>query len=242
MGCEDVIEIDLQDATPQLVIVGSVSNRLEDQEVTISRTVTFDVDQPFDPVSGAEVTVLDGEGKSFVFAERTPGRYTSRFKGVVRMDYQLRVRVDGTEFTATSHMPDPVLVDSVGTGVRNIFDEERKFISIKYHDPEGVPNYYRYLWRVNNGPLQMVRVANDKFNDGKYVSEDVSDFDTELVAGDSVSVWMQCIDKATFDFWNVVQSNNPGAAAPANPPSVFGQGALGYFSAQAVAEYLITVQ
>src|SRR3546814_19583436 len=95
---------------------------------------------------------------------------------------------------ATSTMPQMVTADSIGTGVRTIFGEEQKFISLRYADPVGVPNYYRYLWRVNGGPLEMLRVSEDKFNDGKYVSEDLMDFDTDLVAGDSVTVWMQCID------------------------------------------------
>lgn len=242
MGCEDVIDVDLKDATPKLVIVGEVSNRLEDQEVAISRTVAFSTDNPFDPVSGAEITIFDEGGRSHVLIERTPGRYRSRFKGETGQRYQLRVRIEGQEFTATSRMPEPVLADSIGTSVRDLFNEEQKFISVKYQDPVGIGNYYRYLWSVNGGPRKAVRVTNDKFNDGKYVNEDVTDFETELVTGDSVSVWMQCIDKATFDFWNVVQSNNPGTASPANPPSVFGNGALGYFSAQAVAEYFLTVQ
>lgn len=242
LGCEDVIDIDLNDATPQLVIVGEVSNRLEDQQVTISRTVAFSTDNPFDPVSGAEVTVFDEDGRLFELIEQAPGRYRSKFKGQVGHQYQLRVRVEGKEFTATSRMPESVLVDSIGTGIRNVFNEEQKFISVKYQDPAGVGNYYRYLWSVNGSPVTMVRVTNDKFNDGKYVNEDVTDFETELVTGDSIFLWMQCVDKQVFDFWNVVQANNPGTAAPANPPSAFGEGALGYFSAQAVAEYFITVQ
>ncbi|HWK99952.1 MAG TPA: hypothetical protein VNQ55_08395, partial [Parapedobacter sp.] len=117
-----------------------------------------------------------------------------------------------------------------------------RFVGIRYADPLGVPNYYRYLWRVNEGALEMLHVAQDKFNDGKYVSEDLGDFDTELVPGDSVTVHMQCIDKAAYDFWNAVQSTNPGTAAPANPPSVFGDGALGYFSAYAESAMSTVVQ
>lgn len=241
-GCEEVIDVNLKDATPQLVIVGEVSNRMEDQDVIISRTVTFDQEQPFDPVSGAIVTIHDGRGTLLELTERAPGRYSRRFKGEIGQTYQLRVRVEGQEFTATSRMPEPVLIDSIGTGVRNIFGEEQKFISVKYGDPVGVANYYRYLWRVNNGPRKAIRITNDKFNDGKYVNEDVTDFDTELVTGDSVTLWMLCVDKTTYDFWNVVQANNPGTAAPANPPSVFGPGALGYFSAQTVAEYSVGIQ
>ncbi len=241
-ACEDVIDIDLNNAEPKLMIAGTVSNRLEEQQVTISQTVSFGSDNPFDPVSGATVSVVDDRGAVFRFVEEAPGIYRSRFKGNVGQRYTLQVDIDGQVFTASSTMPTFVLADSIGTGIRNVLNEEQKFISIKYYDPPGIANYYRYSWSVNGGPYTMVRVANDKFNDGKYVNEDVTDFETELVTGDLVSIWMQCIDRATFDFWNAVLSNNPGNAAPANPPSVFGEGALGYFSAQAVSEFQVTVQ
>ncbi len=242
LSCEDVIDINLNDADPQLVIIGTVNNRSYEQEVTISRTVAFDVAQTHEPVSGAEVTVVDGEGRVFQYVEQSPGVYVSNFRGREGEQYDLSVRVGGQEFAARSTMPPLVTADSIGTGVRTIFGEEQKFISLRYADPSGIPNYYRYVWRVNGGPREMLRVSRDKFNDGKYVSEDLLDFDTELVTGDSVVVWMQNIDRASYDFWNAVQSINPGTAAPANPPSVFGDGALGYFSAYSESEMSTVVQ
>lgn len=242
LSCEDVIDINLNDGDPQLVIVGTVNNGLYEQRVTISRTVAFDVTDPFDPVSGAEVTVVDGSGRVFRYQERSPGVYVNNFRGREGEQYDLVVQVEGQEFTATSTMPRLVTADSIGTGIRTIFGEELKFISLRYADPVGEPNYYRYLWRVNDGPLEMLRVSDDKFNDGKYVSEDLMDFDTELIEGDSVTVWMECIDMATYGFWNAVQSTNPGTAAPANPPSPYGNGAMGYFSAHAQSEMSTVVQ
>ncbi|MGV3761639.1 DUF4249 domain-containing protein [Parapedobacter sp.] len=242
LSCEDIININLNDADPQLVIVGTVSNRSHEQQVTISRTVSFDVAQSYDPVSGAEVMVVDGAGRVFQYRETSPGVYVDNFRGHEGERYDLSVRVDGQAFTATSTMPRLVAPDSIGTGIRTLFGEEQKFISLRYADPIDVPNHYRYLWRVNGGPLVMLRVSNDKFNDGKYVSEDLMDFDTELVAGDSVTVWMQSIDVAAYEFWNAVQSTNPGTAAPANPPSPYGAGALGYFSAYAEVEMSAVVQ
>ncbi|MEC3880965.1 DUF4249 domain-containing protein [Parapedobacter sp. 10938] len=242
LSCEDVIDVNLNDADPQLVVVGTVSNRSHEQQVTISRTVAFDVAQSYDPVSSAEVTVVDGDGRVFRYREASPGVYVSSFRGHEGERYELSVRVEGQAFTATSTMPQLVTADSIGTGVRTLFGEEQKFISLRYADPIGVPNYYRYLWRVNGGPLEMLRVSDDKFNDGKYVSEDLMDFDTDLVSGDSVTVWMQSIDIGAYDFWNAVESTNPGTAAPANPPSPFGDGALGYFSAYAESEMSTKVQ
>ena len=242
-SCEDVIDINLNDADPQLVIVGVVTNRLNRQQVTISRTVAFGEDRAADPVSGADVEVAAGSGEVYRFVEQAPGSYVAaNFRGRENERYELRVRVAGREFTATSTMPNLVTADSIGTAIRNLFGEEQKFISIKFQDPPNVANYYRYLWSVNGSTFETLHVTRDKFNDGKYISEDLADFDVELASGDSVIVQMQCIDKATFDFWNAVQSTNPGTAAPANPPSVFGDGALGYFSAHAMSELSTVVQ
>lgn len=242
VSCEDVIDINLNDGNPQLVIVGTVSNQSDEQRVTISRTVAFDVDQPFDPVAGATVNVVSGTGGVFPFVEQSPGVYVGKFRGQPGVRYDLSVAVDGQVFEATSTMPPWITADSIGTAVRTIFGEEMKFISLKYADPAGVRNYYRYLWQINEGPVEMLHVSDDKFNDGKYVSEDLSDFDIDLVTGDAVTVWMQCIDSAAYDFWNAVQSMNPGTAAPANPPSAFGAGALGYFSAHTESEMSTEVQ
>src|SRR5690606_39191607 len=118
----------------------------------------------------------------------------------------------------------------------------QKFISIRSAGPAGAPNYYRNLWRVSEGDLKMLHVSHDKWNHGEYVSEGLAEFDVDLVTGDSVIVRMQSIDKATFDVWNAVQSTSPGTAAPVNPPSVFGDGVLGYFSAYAESEMLTIVQ
>lgn len=242
ISCEDIIDVNLNDTDPQLVIVGRVSSGSFEQQVTISQTVAFDVAQPFSPVSGADVRLVDGTGRLFRFEERTPGVYVANFRGRENERYDLSVRVEGRTFTATSTMPQLVTADSIGTAIRTLFGEEQKFISIRYADPAGVPNYYRYLWNVNGRGLEMLHVSQDKFNDGKYITENLADFDTELVAGDSVTVRMQCIDKATFDFWNAIQSTNPATAAPANPPSAYGDGALGYFSAHAESEMLTIVQ
>lgn len=242
-SCEDIIDINLNDAAAQLVIVGEIHNRSDSQVVTISKTVAFKNDIPFDGVSNARVEVIDEQGNIFTFTEQSPGVYIAEnFWGMERVSYDLHVQLDGEEYTASSRMPQLVQVDSVGTSVTNIFGEERKYVSLKYLDPLHEVNYYRYTMRVNNGPVRFVHVANDKFNDGKYVSERLTNFDEELVTGDSVVLYMQCIDEAMFNFWNTVQTNNPGAAAPANPPSNISNGAFGYFGAYSATEIVTEIK
>jgi|SRR5690606_3116457 hypothetical protein len=248
LSCEDVIDVGLNDAEPQLVVSASVNNKDNVQVVMIARTVPFSSDEPFDGVSGVRVQMQEISGghagiRTFDFEETTPGRYEAQnFMGVPGAGYSLSVLTDDLHLTATAVMSSPIRIDSIGTGIRRLFGEEERFVQIKYQDPPGVPNYYRFLWSINGAPFEMLHVSRDKFNDGKYVSEDLFDPDVDLKEGDSVIIKVECIDEQTFNFWNVVQSMNPGTAAPANPPSVFGNQVLGYFSAHSVTEVSTAVQ
>lgn len=242
-SCEDVIDLNLNDANPQLVIIGEIHDQADQQVITLSKTMAFNQEGGFDGVSGAQVEVTDGLGIVHRFTEHSPGRYVAdHFFGRIRETYHLLVRVDGNTYTAVSQMPPMVQIDSVGTAVTHLFGEEQKYVAIAYQDPPEQPNYYRYMLRVNGGPSRFAHAANDKFNDGNYITEHVSNADEELHIGDAVTVYMQCVDQAMFDFWNAVQLTNPGTAAPANPPSNIEGGALGYFSAYSMAELNLEIK
>lgn len=243
VSCEDVIDIGLQDADPQLIIVAEIHDQSDQQIITISKTVAFNQEGGFDGVSDANVAVTDGMGTVHHFTERSPGRYVAdNFLGRVFETYRLQVTIDETTYTASTQMPPRVSVDSVGTAVTNFFGEEQKYIAIKYQDPPQQPNYYRYMMRINGGPVRFIQVTNDKFNDGKYVNEHLGSDDEDLATGDAVTLYIQSVDKAMFDFWNAIQQTNPGTAAPANPSSNIEGGALGYFSAYSMTELTVEVK
>ena len=258
MSCEDVIDINLKDNEPKLVIEGWIDNSFHG-EVRISRTVPFD--QPFsarqdslpgslpgfmyvhNPVSGAEVIITEPGVTARRLTEISPGLYvtaTTTSRSVTALStpasrsYQLAVRVDGEWYNAVSTMPPPVEVETIGTVSTNVFGEERKGVGLLFNDPPGVPNYYRYLLNVNGVALKTLFVFNDKYNDGKSVTRELFDFDTKLEEGDAVNVSIQFIDPAVYRYWSSLQANNPGTAAPGNPVSNISNGALGYFSAHSV--------
>lgn len=237
-GCEDLITMDIQDANPQYVIVGEINNREKRHEISINRTVSLFSPQISNPVSGAVVRVRDDLGRVIVFNEDGAGIYRSRtFRGQVGMSYTLLVDIDGMEFTANSTMPSLVPVDSVGTTLSSFMGENNRFVTFKFWDPPNKPNYYRYLLSINGEDLRYVSVFEDKFNDGKYVTHELLNFDFKIQPNDFVRIQRQFIDQATFQYWRSVYSANPAASAPANPPSNISNGALGYFSAHSILEY-----
>lgn len=241
-GCEDLIELDLNDAHPRVVIVGEITNRQKVHTVTIHQTVPVTSGDMFDPVSGATVRVTDENGRIFNFNEAEPGAYQSRvFRGVIGRKYTLEAEVDGIVYKAESIMPPVVNIDSIGTSSTTIFGQDNIYVTLKFNDPPNASNYYRYSTSVNGSPFQFNAIFNDKFNDGLHVSHELMNFGRDLEVGDEVKIQRQYIDEATYRYWRSIASSNPASSAPANPPSNISNGALGYFSAYSLNEYELVI-
>jgi hypothetical protein len=243
-SCEKVIELDLQDSEPVVVIEGRVNNNLEFQQVKISRSVQVADQGVFPAVTGAAVVVTDNAGNSFSFQEQSRGTYTRRFRGVPGRTYTLKVTAEGKEYSAVSMMPQQVNLDSLGINTTKFFNETRKSLVVYFPDPSGVRNYYRFLLTVNGIGSRGIFTYNDDFTDGKGVQRELLDFDMDLREGDLAEVEMQCIDAAVYRYWQGVDQNESRGGAsttPANPVSNIKGGALGYFSAHTTQRSSVAV-
>lgn len=101
-----------------------------------------------------------------------------------------------------------------------------------------IPNS-RYLSEIsiNDSPIRFASVYNDKFNDGRYITHEISDRTFDLELDDQVRVIRYCVDEQVYKFWDEFQSANPGGAASGNPSSNISNGALGYFSVASASEH-----
>ncbi|WP_437921602.1 DUF4249 domain-containing protein [Sphingobacterium sp. LRF_L2] len=243
VSCEEVIDVDLNEADPRYVIEAQLSDFDNEQRIRVSKTVAFTEAVNSLPVEGATVVVIDGRGRSYRFSYDENGYYVNRnFRPTINDTYTLNVDIDDEHFEAISTMPEYVEVDSIGIMEENIFDETYYFATFKFNDPAEVSNYYRYDISINGGNFRFASALSDKFNDGLYVTHQISDLDTDLVVGDEVLVRRYCVDKPVFDYWNEYQSTNPGTAAPGNPTSNISNNALGYFSVATVQEFMLRVE
>lgn len=249
-SCEKIIEINIQDVDPILVIEAEVGNDRTMQVVTLKRSVNFSSSTTDEPVSGASVIISDERisddsgylptpRRSIVrndarnFQEVSPGVYVlDSYRGYEGVKYTLRIILpDGQEYEASSVMPQLVKIDSIGSVKSSVLGEDRNLVAVKYQDPEEIANYYRYRLVRNNQSMNTILVRNDKYTDGRMVEQSLFDMDIEFENGDHVEVVQQSISKEVYDFFDAIVSNNPGTAAPANPPTMFGTGTIGYFSA-----------
>lgn len=241
-GCEEIIDVNLNDADPRVVIEANLSNLQSTQRIRVSKTVAFNEPVNSVAVTDAVVLVLDSRGGYHNFQHERDGNYVARdFTPVPEQIYSLYVEAEGGSFHSSCYMPTYVDVDSTGIVRENILGDSYYFATFKFNDPSDVANYYKYDISINDANYRFSTVFQDKFNDGLYVTHQVSDLDAELNPGDYISVRRYCIDEKVFDYWNEYQSTNPGSAAPANPTSNISNNALGYFSVASAQEFRLQI-
>ncbi len=242
VSCEDLIDVNLNSANPKIVVEADLNDLSTSQVIRVSRTVDFDSPLSSEPIAGAEVTVKDSQGAMFSFADKGNGLYVKDgFKPIVGLTYNLTVKVEGQTFESSTKMNVFVPVDSLAIKEETVFGDTYYSVVLKFDDPKDIPNYYKYDISINGKEFKFANAYSDKFNDGLYVSHQVTDRDNSIALGDSVVVRRQCIAKEVYRYWNEIQMLNPGSAAPANPTSNLSNGALGYFSVSSAKDYGLMV-
>ncbi|MEO6904594.1 MAG: DUF4249 domain-containing protein [Bacteroidia bacterium] len=234
-SCQKVIQIDLNSASPKYVIEGGITNQLEAYQIRITKTKNFSDDNNFNGVKNAFVTITDNAGNLDTLNYTTNGYYKSIPKiGVEGRLFTLNVRVENETFSASSQMPFLVPMDTVyGTNFLG-FGDTIKRVKVKYLDPASQENYYRFVLYINNNIKEKIIVGDDKLNNGLKVEKNLTyrNDDDKIKEGDSVTVEMQCIDKAVYNYFVTLNKTiSQSSAAPTNPVSNISGGALGYFSA-----------
>lgn len=245
-GCKKVIDVKLKNAATQIVITGNIDNRPGPYEVTISKTVDFNSDNIFPPVSDAIVKIT-GDGVTDSLTEISPGVYSTHIlQGKPGKAYSMYVSVEGKEYTATSTMPQPVRLDSID------FRSGRKdalYAVANFKDPEGIPNYYQFIEYADGKKFRNGRgnsVFDDRLSDGRYINRLLYDDSSDIKSGIILTVQMNCIDKEVYSYLSeLLQVSGGGegfsSPTPANPTSNITGGALGYFSAHTISARSIVI-
>nr|WP_294898540.1 DUF4249 family protein [uncultured Pedobacter sp.] len=236
-ACEKVIDINLKNAKPVIVIEANVNDEYMPQVIKVTQTKPFTEDNSLSVVSDAVITLKDlTENKTYhVGTADAEGNYFSeRFRGKPGNTYQISVKSDDVTYTAKSTMPKKVILDSLSVTEISFFGKSQKYVKVNYADTYDVPNQYRYILTVNNKLVEGYFVDSDRFNDGKYVSNTLFNSKPELKSGDEIKLEFQCIDMNVYRYFfaiSQISGNGGPPTAPSNPDSNFDNGALGYFNA-----------
>lgn len=198
-----------------------------------------------------EYAVPAGPGLTAYFYSNDDTNPATAITGQVNTRYTLRIITGGREYNASTTIPDTTRrIDSLFWKPAPAGNAPGKAVlMLRATDRPGLGDYIRYYTRQNRDPFYpgLNSVYDDQVIDGSSyevqvergvprsgsLSEGYSFFNT----GDTVTLKLSNIDKATYDFWRTMEFSYASIGNPfSSPTRVLGNisgGALGYFGGYA---------
>jgi hypothetical protein len=252
-SCEDVININLKESAPRLVVEGIISNNSHLVTIQLHKSTDYFEPSEIVAVKNAKISLIDSHGSEYKFDNNLNGAYSKdNFYGVPGVLYTMKIDVDGEQYTASSRMPELVMIDSVNI-YRSTENENGDQMRIFFNDPSGTANYYQ-LKIFKNGllliPENHYSLFSDKYFDGTSTSFTVSIKRygiSQLYVNDQIKVQLISIDRNMYDYYQVLRNITSAYgmmvfSTPSNPPGNITNGALGYFSAWSVSEKILIIK
>ncbi len=199
-----------------------------------------------------EYTVPVGGGFNFYYYSSDPADPATIFSGELNKHYTLRIVSEGKEYTATTNIPDTTRrIDSLFWKQAPAGNPAEKVaVMVRAYDRPGFGDYIRYFTKRNreifypglnsvyddliiDGTTYEIQVERGVDRNQGSLDDGYSFFDK----GDTVTLKLCNIDKATYDFWRTLEFNYVSVGNPfSTPTKVAGNisgGALGYFGGYA---------
>ena len=249
-GCEKIINVDLVEAKPQLVIEGLITDGTGPYTVKLSKTGSYFNKAVLPLVSKAVVVISDNQGAIDTLKESKPGIYlTSKIRGIPGRTYSLMVLSDKIKYTASSTMFSHVNIDllkleksySSGTGLGDIGQAEIRVEIICYFQDPLEKNYYRTVVLNDSQADGNFKLYDDEYTNGKKTGLQVK----RAKIGDKINVELMSLDKSTFEYYrtlsDLLNSNPIFGSTPVNPNTNLTNGALGFFGAFAISTKTINI-
>ncbi|MGS2725861.1 DUF4249 domain-containing protein [Psychroserpens sp. BH13MA-6] len=256
-SCEDVVDVDLNNSEPKLVIDASINwfknTPGNEQEIKLTLSAPyFDNDVP--PASGADVRVIKGDNEVFVFTEdNNSGIYrNNNFIPEIDATYNLEIIYNGETYLASETLKSVVDIDYVEQNDEGGFTGEETELKAFYSDPIDQENYYFFEFISDIPVIPSLEVYNDEFTNGNQIFGFYTE--EELETGDLVTIRNYGVSERFYDFMFILLQQNAeegGGPFETQPATVRGNCInetnpdnfpLGYFRLSEVAELIYTVE
>ncbi|MCP9199713.1 DUF4249 domain-containing protein [Gramella sp. GC03-9] len=204
-SCEDVIDVDLDESEPRLVVDASIIWKKgtlgQEQQIILSLTTPY-YEEAIQPVEDATVKVISGSGKEFNFIHIGNGVYQNLvFEPVLNETYQLELIYDDELYTATESLVPVTDIDFVEQSASGGFSGEDIEIKAFYTDPADEENYY--LFKFYNDDISL-EFYEDEFTNGNQIFGYYSNEDIER--GDEIQIEMEGISQDYFEYLFILRS------------------------------------
>lgn len=252
-SCQEVVEIDLNDAPPRLVVEANI-NILENGAslnswVKLTTTAPF-FDNIIPVVADASVQIIDENGITYPFQYQADGFYHGTLFPIENVDYTLKIIYKDETYSATTKFKTTATLEYVQQRNDGGFTGEDIELKAFFTDPADEENFYYFTGISQRGIVR--DVYSDEFFNGNaifgyYVVED-------LAPGDNVNFTLYGIDEAFYNYMFVLLQQTGGQGGgpfSTQPATVRGNIVnetdssnypLGYFRISEISQLSYTVQ
>lgn len=241
-SCQKVIDVDLNEANPKLIIEANYTAEDSTVRVKITYTSNYFSNEESAKIDDAVVTITNQSGTSQNLMSQGDGEYLlENYSPQFGTTYTMTVVKDGITYSADSYLAPTVQQDDVIFEYmeEGFFGSDPGYLAIlSFLDPESTSDYYMAVVSKNDtvrGTLDQLILQDDLFTNGNYIQRPL--FNEFFEIGDSVGIELRTINKKVYDYYLEVQSLyvNQESGAPGNPEYYWSNDALGYFSAYGVS-------
>lgn len=257
ISCEEVVDVDLNNASPKLVIEASInwykgtSGRV--QKVKLTTTADY-FSNTIPVVSGAIVFITNSSNMRFDFIEapKTGEYICTNFVPVINETYVLTVIQGGATYTATEKLKSVAPISEIVQNNEGGFTGKNIEIKTYYTDPANESNYYLYQYSYPKEKKINYYADEDKFFQGnKFFSISQNN---DLKQADEITISHFGISKSYYNYIKILVSiagGNGGGPFQSPPATVRGnivnntnaaKYPLGYFALSEADTRTYTIQ
>lgn len=256
-SCEDVIDIDLNNADPKLVIEASINwlkgTSGNEQTIKLSLSAPY-FDKTIPPANNAIVTITDQNNNTYNFIEQdASGLYkNTNFIPQLNHTYKLNITYNDELYSATEVLKPVAPIDYVEQNLEGGFSGEETELKAYYSDPADETNFYLFEFRSDIPVIPSLSIYDDKYNNGNqnfgfYTEED-------LDVGDEVTIRNYGVSERFYNYMFILlqqTSSAGGGPFETQPASVRGNCVnqthpdnfpLGYFRLSEMSQLTYMVQ
>lgn len=256
-SCEDVIDVNLNEAEPKLVIEASINwykgTTGNEQSIKLSLSAPF-FNESTPPANGANIQIIDSNNNTFNFIEEGESGIYSNNNFIPEIDgvYNLVINYNGEIYTATETLKSVVPIDFVEQNNEGGFTGEDIELKVYFTDPAEIENYYFFEYLTDIPVIPTLDIGDDEFIDGNQIFAFFTEEDLE--PGDEVTIRHFGVSRQFYEFMFILLqqgSDEGGGPFETQPASVRGNCInttnpdnypFGYFRISEAEELIYTVE
>ena len=204
-SCEEVVQVDLEEGEPRLVIEASIiwlkgTSGME-QRIILTETTPF-YEEDTIPVENAQVKITSENGELFDFTHSQQGNYVNTyFEPDLNQEYELEILYNDQVYIATETLLPVAPIDYVEQTESGGFAGDEIEVKAYYTDPVETEDYYLFKFFNEDVSLEFYE---DEFTNGNQIFGYYSDEDIE--ENDVIQIEIQGISKSYYEYLFILRS------------------------------------